>query len=81
MFDLPAGNEKAWDTFFWLGGLIMMAQQMSLLGISNLIGNCVGSLVDAVKLGPVGSVLLFGAIYFYSMYIFSSLTGHIIGTC
>jgi len=70
-------NKKAWDTFFWLGGMIVMANQLSELGISALIGEYIATIVEYIPLLPIKTVMLF-IFYFLSMLLFSSLTGHVI---
>ena len=71
-------NYKCIDTFFWLGILIMMATQLSKLGVSKFIGEAVGDMISAAQISPLLSCIILGLIYFYSMYMFSSLTGHIV---
>lgn len=71
-------NYKAWETFFWLGLLIMMANQLSSLGVAKMLGESVGKLIEQMGAGPTGSAMILSLIYFYMMYIFSSLTGHIV---
>jgi len=71
------GNKKAWDTFFWLGGMIVMANQLSAVGISSLIGEYIASLVEDIPIFAIQVVLLF-TFYFLTMMFFSSLTGHVI---
>ncbi|ORX84118.1 Sodium/sulfate symporter [Anaeromyces robustus] len=70
-------NKKAWDTFFWLGGMIVMANQLSELGISSLIGEYIGTFIEYIPLLPIKTVILF-IFYFLTMLLFSSLTGHVI---
>jgi len=70
-------NKKAWDIFFWLGGMIVMANQLSEVGISSLIGEYIAAIVESISLFPVQVVLLF-IFYFLSMFFFSSMTGHVI---
>lgn len=71
-------NVKAWDTVFWLGILIMFSNQLTLLGIGSFLGNKVSSLIISSGVSPTISALLLALVYFYSMLIFSSLTGHIV---
>jgi DASS family divalent anion:Na+ symporter len=69
-------NEKAWDTFFWLAGMLLMAEQLSKLGFSTYIGTKCQQLVTSITSNPWLGMMLFGACYFVSMYMFSSITGH-----
>jgi len=54
-------NKKAWDTFFWLGGMIVMANQLSEVGISALIGEYIAAFVEYIPVFPVqtGHVIAF----------------------
>ncbi len=68
-------NEKAWDSLFWLGGLLTMASMLSKYGFIQWF-------VDASQMWVSGYsgllvVLVIGLIYFYSMYAFSMTSGHI----
>jgi len=76
-WDDVLNNKKAWDTFFWLGGMIVMANQLSEVGISSLIGKYIAAIVESIPIFPIQVVLLF-VFYFLSMFFFSSMTGHVI---
>ncbi|KAJ3295639.1 hypothetical protein HK104_002444 [Borealophlyctis nickersoniae] len=69
-------NHKAWDSFFWLSGMVLMAEQLSALGLSHFIGQSCSTLLASTSLSPITSVLCLGLLYFFSMYLFSSITGH-----
>lgn len=70
------GNAAAWDTLLWLGGLISMADALRetkfvdwfATGVQNGIGTTTG----------IAAAVLLAVAYFYSMYAFSMLTGHIL---
>jgi len=70
-------NKKAWDTFFWLGGMIVMANQLSAVGMSTLIGEYIAIFVEYIPIFPIQVILLF-IFYFLTMLFFSSMTGHVI---
>ena len=68
-------NAAAWDALIWLGGLISMADALRELGF-------VAWFADAMKtqvagMDAINALLILALIYFYSMYAFSMLTGHI----
>ena len=68
-------NSKAWETLFWLGGLLTMASLLVDYGFINWF-------VQLAKTWTAGIsgfwlVIVLGLIYFYSMYAFSMLSGHI----
>ncbi|KAJ1991007.1 hypothetical protein GGI25_003861 [Coemansia spiralis] len=69
-------NYHAWDTFFWLASFIVLAEQLSALGVTEWIGNSLSrSLHDA---SPMTSTLSLALVYFFSMYLFSSISSHVV---
>jgi len=68
-------NDMAWDTLVWLGGLLTMANMMLEYGFIEWFVTNVRSSVSG--LNGLSAILFLGVIYFYSMYAFSMLTGHI----
>ncbi|MEE9373282.1 MAG: DASS family sodium-coupled anion symporter [Saprospiraceae bacterium] len=68
-------NYKAWDTLIWLGGLLTMANMLLEYGFISWFVDHIQVLVSGYS--GVVLVLVLGVIYFYSMYAFSMLTGHI----
>ncbi|KAJ3412053.1 hypothetical protein HDV05_001333 [Chytridiales sp. JEL 0842] len=89
-----ADNGKAWDSYFWLSGMVLMAEQLSALGVTKWFGRwCASLLADddvtrtplslntisrATATNPVFAAMSLGIMYFFSMYLFSSITGHIV---
>ncbi|KAI9298099.1 hypothetical protein K502DRAFT_362688 [Neoconidiobolus thromboides FSU 785] len=71
-------NTKAWDTLFWLSGFIVLAEQLSELNISDWLGDKVAKSLISENFSPVQSSIILALIYFLSMYMFSSATGHIV---
>ena len=69
------GNAKAWDTLFWLGGLLTMASMLAQYGFIQWFVDQSQGLVSGYS--GVAIVISLGLIYFYSMYAFSMLSGHI----
>ena len=68
-------NAAAWDTLIWLGGLLTMANLLLEYGF---IGWFVEIIADSFSgFSGITAILILGIIYFYSMYAFSMLTGHI----
>ncbi|MEO2006753.1 MAG: DASS family sodium-coupled anion symporter, partial [Candidatus Poribacteria bacterium] len=68
-------NKSAWDTMVWLGGLLTLATLLRDLGLVDWFAGLSAELA-AGRDGVVVMVAL-ALIYFYSMYGFSMLTGHI----
>ncbi|KAI3632162.1 hypothetical protein MIR68_009998 [Amoeboaphelidium protococcarum] len=71
-------NYKSLDTLFWLGILIMMANQLSLAKVSDVLGIQISRQISQFDIPPIAATIILATIYFYSMYMFSSLTGHIL---
>ena len=70
-----AANFAAWDALVWLGGLVMMANALLEMGVMDWFGEQITQRMFG--LNPIVTVLALAVIYFYSMYGFSMLTGHI----
>lgn len=70
------GNAAAWDTLLWLGGLIAMADALRETKFVDWFAAQVQSGIGSTT-GITAAVLL-AVTYFYSMYAFSMLTGHIL---
>ncbi|KAJ2385309.1 hypothetical protein H4S02_004395 [Coemansia sp. RSA 2611] len=69
-------NHKAWDTFFWLASFIVLAEQLTALGVTDWIGNSLSrSLHD---MSPLFSTIALSLVYFFSMYMFSSISSHVV---
>ncbi|MGD2110177.1 MAG: anion permease [Phycisphaerae bacterium] len=65
----------AWNTFIWLATLVMMASQLSELGLIAWFSHRVGGWFTGV--GWVPAFLALCLIYFYSHYFFASNTAHV----
>ena len=68
-------NSKAWDTLFWLGGLLVMANALKSEGVVDWLAVEMNGRVAG--LGGITVAIVLALIYFYSMYGFSMLTAHI----
>jgi DASS family divalent anion:Na+ symporter len=69
------GNAAAWDALIWLGGLISMADALRELGFISWFAEAMKD--EVVGMDPLAALLALALVYFYSMYGFSMLTGHI----
>ncbi|KAJ3299096.1 hypothetical protein HDU79_000055 [Rhizoclosmatium sp. JEL0117] len=70
-------NGKAWDAFFWLAGMVLIVEQMNKMGLSRAVGDwCKEVLVDGMT--PMNAAFVLGLFYFMSMYLFSSITSHLV---
>jgi DASS family divalent anion:Na+ symporter len=70
------GNSAAWDAMMWLGGLITMSNALSHLGFADWFAQTVKAELPE-NLGAVSVAVILALIYFYSMYGFSMMSGHI----
>ncbi len=64
-----------WDTFIWMGSLLMMANFLGEYGMMGWLSQHMQSLVTGFHWIP--AVLTLGFLYFYSHYLFPSMTAHI----
>ena len=84
-----AKNHGAWDALVWLGGLVCLAGLLAKFGFNGGGEVPDGETVSVIKwfadnakgwvtgMSGVGVAIVLALIYFYSMYGFSMLTGHI----
>ncbi len=80
VFDLDdwrelTGDRGAWDSLIWLGGLVAMAKQLESQKVIEWFANVMREQVAGVS--GVAAAIVLALIYFFSMYGFSMLTGHI----
>ncbi|BBO32042.1 DASS family sodium-coupled anion symporter [Lacipirellula parvula] len=69
------GDRAAWDSLIWLGGLVGMAKYLKSEGVIDWFAALMKDQV--VGLHGVTAAVALGLIYFFSMYAFSMMTGHI----
>ncbi|KAI8321693.1 Sodium/sulfate symporter [Martensiomyces pterosporus] len=69
-------NAKAWDTFFWLASFIVLAEQLTALGVTDWIGNSLSKSLHNAS--PLTSTVSLSMVYFFSMYMFSSISSHVV---
>jgi DASS family divalent anion:Na+ symporter len=62
-----------WDTLFWLGGFVTIAQQLSEAGASSFLGHRISYAIQHFHLPPVPSLAIS---YFVTTFMFSSLSAH-----
>lgn len=68
-------DRGAWDALIWLGGLVAMAQQLEAHGVMEWFARKMEYQVGGFS--GVAAAIVIALIYFFSMYGFSMLTGHI----
>ena len=71
------GNREAWDAFVWLGGMVSMAGALKATGFIAWFAAAMQGQVQAAGMGMLATAVVLALVYFYSMYGFSMLTGHI----
>ncbi len=66
----------AWDMFVWYGGLLRMGELLNATGVTKVFAESVGSLFVGVP-WLVGLLAIL-VIYFYTHYLFASITAHVL---
>ena len=69
------GDRAAWDSLIWLGGLVTMANYLKSEKVIDWFAELMKQQV--VGLNGVAAAVALAVIYFFSMYAFSMMTGHI----
>ena len=67
---------KGWDALVWLGGLITLGEGLRAVGAVRYLVGLLGKFTS--MFAPLQVFVLVMLIYFYSMYIFSVATAHIL---
>ncbi len=75
-WDQMVKNHRAWDTLIWLGGLLTLANKLKDLGFVSWFAENIQQ--NFYGINPIPLLIVLALIYFYSMYLFSMLTAHII---
>ncbi len=70
------GEKAAWSVFIWYGGLVNMAMWLSETGLTRLFAERMGSLTTGMTW--VAALAILALVYFYSHYLFASITGHVL---
>ncbi|KAI7867786.1 Sodium/sulfate symporter [Spinellus fusiger] len=68
-------NTTAWESFFWLGGFVTIAQELSEAGTSAFLGHKISLAIVHFHLPAVPSLAI---AYFLTSFMFSSLSTHIV---
>jgi DASS family divalent anion:Na+ symporter len=69
-------ERSAWDVFVWYGGLLRMGELLGATGITKVFAESVGGLFVGVPWLLVLLAIL--VIYFYTHYLFASITAHVL---
>ena len=68
-------EEGAWNTMIWMAALVMMAAKLNEMGLIAWFSESVSALFVGVGWGP--AFLGLSLIYFYTHYLFASMTAHV----
>lgn len=68
-------ENNAWHTFIWLATFLMMSTHLSEFGMVNWCSEHVQTFVS--PLHWISSITIIGLLYFYSHYLFASISAHI----
>jgi divalent anion:Na+ symporter, DASS family len=69
-------QRSAWEVFVWYGGLLRMGELLNATGITKVFAESVGTLFVGIPWLVVLLAIL--VIYFYSHYLFASITAHVL---
>lgn len=76
-WDEILGQKSAWDTLFWFGALVMMADQLNKHGIISWFSDNFQVWLLSMHLGSLLVFAILVCVFFYSHYFFASTTAHI----
>lgn len=68
-------EKGAWNTFLWLATLLMMASNLTEMGMMSWFGKKISVLVSS--LDWVTTLIIISIFYFYTHYFFASITAHV----
>lgn len=68
-------EKNAWNTFLWLATLLMMASNLTELGMMDWFGGKVSGMV--ASLNWITTLVVIALFYFYTHYFFASITAHV----
>ena len=69
-------ERPAWDVFVWYGGLLRMGELLNATGMTKVFAETVGACSSAFPGSSCSLAIL--VIYFYSHYLFASITTHVL---
>jgi divalent anion:Na+ symporter, DASS family len=70
------GEQNAWSVFVWYGGLVNMAAALSNTGLTRIFAESMGGYTSGM--GWVAALAILALVYFYSHYLFASITAHVL---
>lgn len=70
-------EKSAWDTLFWFGALVMMADQLNKTGVIKWFSVGLQAGIEQSGLGWMTAAAVLVLVFMYSHYVFASTTAHI----
>lgn len=70
-------EKGAWNTMFWMGSLIALADALASTGFISTVANMTGAAIESAGLSWLAAFVLLALIYVYSHYAFASVSAHI----
>ena len=61
--------------------MLMIAEQLSALGVSKFLGQYCANLIMFLTSSQLLAAILLSTVYFFTMIMFSSVTGHALALC
>jgi L-tartrate/succinate antiporter len=68
-------NKQAWNTLLWFGTLVALADGLNRVGFIKWFADTVGAHLTGFS--PVMAMLLLVAVFFFTHYLFASITAHV----
>jgi L-tartrate/succinate antiporter len=68
-------NKQAWNTLVWFGTLVALADGLARVGFVKWFAETVGS--QMAGFSPMAAMLLLLAVFYFTHYLFASITAHV----
>lgn len=76
-WDDVLSEKSAWDTLFWFGALVMMAEQLNKLGVIAWFSDGMQATIASAGLGWEMTAAVLVLVFTFAHYIFASATAHV----
>ncbi|WP_295045344.1 DASS family sodium-coupled anion symporter [uncultured Paracoccus sp.] len=76
-WDDVLAEKSAWDTLFWFGALVMMAEQLGKLGVIAWFSEGMRGAIASAGLGWEVTAVVLVLVFTFSHYVFASATAHV----
>ncbi|MGE5338361.1 MAG: anion permease [Gemmatimonadota bacterium] len=68
-------NKQAWNTLLWFGTLVALADGLARVGFVKWFADAIGA--HMAGFSPITAMLLLVAVFFFTHYLFASITAHV----